>query len=100
MSSHARAHVAVNLANWNSRVPIHEQGYELHRFREDPRHVSEVVEFDRARLGDVRGLDVVHLQCHIGTGSYLPFQSPDTTLTIAPVMRDRSSGAMMYGGMV
>ncbi|WP_437781657.1 class I SAM-dependent methyltransferase [Sorangium sp. So ce1097] len=67
MSSHARDHVAINLANWNSRVPVHEQGYELHRFREDPRHLSEVVEFDRARLGDVRGLDVVHLQCHIGT---------------------------------
>ncbi|WP_438027177.1 class I SAM-dependent methyltransferase [Sorangium sp. So ce233] len=67
MSSHARDYVAVNLANWNSRVPIHERGYEIHRFREDPRHLSGVVEFDRARLGDVRGLDVVHLQCHIGT---------------------------------
>ncbi|XXX78202.1 methyltransferase domain-containing protein [Sorangium sp. So ce134] len=67
MSSHGRDHVAINLANWNSRVPHHERGYELHRFRDDPGWLSGVVDFDRARLGDVRGLDVVHLQCHIGT---------------------------------
>lgn len=67
MSSHERDYVAINLANWNSRVAIHEQGYGLHRFLDNPRHLSGVVEFDRARLGDVRGLDVVHLQCHIGT---------------------------------
>ncbi len=57
----------VNLANWNSRVPFHEQGYELGRYRDDPGFLSEVVRFDRPRLGDVAGLDAVHLQCHIGT---------------------------------
>lgn len=57
----------LNLANWNSRVPFHEQGYELWRYREDPGFLSEVVRFDRPRLGDVAGLDAVHLQCHIGT---------------------------------
>ena len=58
---------AVNLANWNSRVAHHEQGYGLERFRADPAHLSDVVRFDLARLGRIDGLDVVHLQCHIGT---------------------------------
>ena len=37
------------------------------RFRRRPAHLSGVVRFDRPRLGDIAGLDVVHLQCHIGT---------------------------------
>jgi len=58
---------AVNLAHWNSRVPHHEQGYHLEQFRADPAHLSDVVRFDLPRLGSIEGLDVVHLQCHIGT---------------------------------
>jgi SAM-dependent methyltransferase len=57
----------VNLANWNSRVPFHERGYDLEQFRADPKRISGVVRFDLPRLGDVAGLDAVHLQCHIGT---------------------------------
>jgi SAM-dependent methyltransferase len=60
-------YVAVNLANWNSRVPHHEQSYGLDRFRADPAYLSHVVRFDLPRLGSIEGLDVVHLQCHIGT---------------------------------
>jgi SAM-dependent methyltransferase len=60
-------HLAVNLANWNSRVPHHVAAYGLEAFRRDPTHLSEVVTFDRPRLGSIAGLDVVHLQCHIGT---------------------------------
>lgn len=60
-------HLRINLANWNSRVPHHERGYGLEHYRNDPTHLSEVVRFDLPRLGDVRGLDGVHLQCHIGT---------------------------------
>jgi SAM-dependent methyltransferase len=60
-------HVAVNRANWNSRVVHHVKGYPLDRFRADPSYLSHVVSFDRARLGSIEGLDVVHLQCHIGT---------------------------------
>jgi SAM-dependent methyltransferase len=61
--------VAENLANWNDRVPIHTgpDGYSLDKFRADPRFLSDVVTYDRARLGDIAGLRVVHLQCHIGT---------------------------------
>jgi SAM-dependent methyltransferase len=60
-------YAAVNLANWNSRVPHHERAYGLDEFRADPKHLSHVVRFDLPRLGDITGLDVVHLQCHIGT---------------------------------
>ncbi len=60
-------YLAINLANWNSRVPHHVLGYDLNPFREDPAHLSDVVRFDLPRLGDITGLDVVHLQCHIGT---------------------------------
>ncbi|MEO5899843.1 MAG: class I SAM-dependent methyltransferase [Ilumatobacteraceae bacterium] len=60
-------YVQVNLANWNSRVPLHEVGYRLDAYRNDPTHLSAVVRFDRDRLFDVTGLDGVHLQCHIGT---------------------------------
>lgn len=58
---------AMNLANWESRVPHHAAGYDLEAFRADPSHLSEVVRFDLPRLGDVRGLRTVHLQCHLGT---------------------------------
>lgn len=58
-----------NRANWETRVAAHvasaEYGVKL--FIDDPTHISGVVAFDRARLGDITGKDVVHLQCHIGT---------------------------------
>jgi SAM-dependent methyltransferase len=59
----------VNHANWEARVPLHTGagGYDLDAFRADPAHLSGTVAFDRPRLGDIAGLDVVHLQCHIGT---------------------------------
>ncbi|HEY4334015.1 MAG TPA: class I SAM-dependent methyltransferase [Ilumatobacteraceae bacterium] len=62
-------YVFVNRANWESRVPVHvaSEEYGLRRFIDDPEHLSEVVVFDRPRLGDIGGKDVVHLQCHIGT---------------------------------
>ncbi|MET0899193.1 MAG: class I SAM-dependent methyltransferase [Mycobacterium sp.] len=59
---------AVNHANWESRVPIHiaDDGYGLAAF-DDPGYLSTVVRYDLPRLGTVDGLEVVHLQCHIGT---------------------------------
>jgi SAM-dependent methyltransferase len=65
--SHMSHYLAVNLANWNSRVPHHVRGYGLDQFRSDPGHLSHVVRFDLPRLGSIEGLDVVHLQCHIGS---------------------------------
>jgi SAM-dependent methyltransferase len=61
------SYLDINKRNWESRAPHHEAGYGIHRFREDPSHLSDVVRFDQPRLGSVAGLDVVHLQCHIGT---------------------------------
>jgi SAM-dependent methyltransferase len=59
---------ALNLANWESRVALHvgPDGYDLDAF-DDPSYLTTVVRYDLPRLGRLDGLDVVHLQCHIGT---------------------------------
>lgn len=59
----------LNQANWDDRAPVHAASadYGFDRFRADPAHLSDVVRFDLPRLGDIRGLRGVHLQCHIGT---------------------------------
>jgi SAM-dependent methyltransferase len=58
-----------NLAAWDERAPAHARadGYKVRNFREDAAYLSDVVRFDIPLLGDVSGLDGVHLQCHIGT---------------------------------
>ena len=60
---------AVNRANWDERAPVHAASadYGVQRFIDDPDMLSDVVRFDRPRLGDIAGLRGVHLQCHIGT---------------------------------
>ena len=60
-------YLEVNRANWDSRAPIHARNYGIDRLLADPGALSDVVRFDLPRLGDLTGLDVVHLQCHIGT---------------------------------
>lgn len=63
---------AENRANWEDRVPLHEEAYATDRL-DDPGWLTEVVRADLATLADhlpgrsVEGLDVCHLQCHIGT---------------------------------
>jgi SAM-dependent methyltransferase len=59
----------VNLAMWDERAPAHAASpdYGIPRFRADPTYLSHVVRFDLPKLGDIAGLDGVHLQCHIGT---------------------------------
>jgi SAM-dependent methyltransferase len=61
----------INHANWESRVPVHAASadYRLDQYIAEPDLLSEIVEFDRPRLGDISGLDVVHLQCHMGNDS-------------------------------
>jgi SAM-dependent methyltransferase len=58
-----------NRANWEDRVPIHTGagGYGVENLAADPARLSGTVAHDAAALGDVRGLRVAHLQCHIGT---------------------------------
>lgn len=57
-----------NRRNWNDRARVHAASrlYDMGRF-DDPDVLSSVVDFDRRYLGDIAGLDVVHLQCHIGS---------------------------------
>lgn len=64
---------AANLANWEDRAALHVDAYDLASLRANPQHLSPVVRADLPVLaryvvgGGVRGLDVCHLQCHIGT---------------------------------
>lgn len=62
-------YLAVNRANWDERAAIHaaSSDYGFDRLVVDPTAISGVVTFDLPRLGRLDGLDVVHLQCHVGT---------------------------------
>ena len=61
-----------NKLNWEDRVPIHKEAYELNNF-DDPGFVSGVVRDDMRVLENylphksLQGLKLCHLQCHIGT---------------------------------
>ncbi len=58
-----------NKANWEDRVPIHvgPGGYNIEALLADPKRLSDSLTIDAPVIGSVEGLDVVHLQCHIGT---------------------------------
>jgi SAM-dependent methyltransferase len=60
---------ADNLAGWEDRVPIHTGpgGYDVPGLLADPHRLSATVRHDREALGPLAGLDVAHLQCHLGT---------------------------------
>lgn len=59
----------LNRANWDERAPLHlaSREYAVQSYVDDPTRLSDVVAFDRERLGDLHGVKAVHLQCHIGT---------------------------------
>jgi SAM-dependent methyltransferase len=63
---------AINRDNWEDRVPLHEKAYGTSDL-DDSNHLTRVIRTDLAALmpflpnGTVSGLDVCHLQCHIGT---------------------------------
>ena len=59
----------LNRANWDERAGLHagSAGYGLQRYVDDPQRLSDVVRFDRPRLGEIGGLRTIHLQCHLGT---------------------------------
>ena len=58
--------MAANLAHWDEAAPLHAASplYDLDGFRAGR---SDIRPFELDELGDVTGLDLVHLQCHIGT---------------------------------
>jgi 2-polyprenyl-3-methyl-5-hydroxy-6-metoxy-1,4-benzoquinol methylase len=57
--------IEANRRNWDERAPIHAASsfYDLPGFRAGR---SSLQDFEVEEMGDVRGLDLVHLQCHIG----------------------------------
>jgi len=59
----------VNRASWDERASSDAASPEFAfaRFAEDPSFLSYVVRYDLPRLGEIRDLEGVHLQCHIGT---------------------------------
>ncbi|KID98380.1 methyltransferase type 12, partial [Metarhizium majus ARSEF 297] len=59
----------MNRASWDERAPAHvtSPDYEIKDYISDPSFIGHVVKFDRPYLGDITGLDCIHLQCHIGT---------------------------------
>lgn len=61
--------LAANRANWDARAAVHRDSafYDTRRYIDDSSAISETITEDREALGDVAGLDVLHLQCHIGT---------------------------------
>ena len=63
------AHFVGNRRWWDERAPVHAAAasYQVDRLVAEPSALSQVVAFDRDRLGRLDGLDVVHLQCHVGT---------------------------------
>jgi SAM-dependent methyltransferase len=54
---------------WDERAAAHAAGrhYNLAGFASDPAHLSPDVVLDRPLLGDLSGVNGIHLQCHIGT---------------------------------
>lgn len=57
--------IEANRRNWDERAPIHARSdfYDLPGFRAGR---SSLQDFEVEEMGDVAGLDLVHLQCHIG----------------------------------
>jgi SAM-dependent methyltransferase len=90
----AEDYQAVNRASWDERAPAHAAApeYALDQFVADPGFLSEVVRFDQPRLGDIRGLRGVHLQCHIGTDtlSLARLGAVMTGLDFSPVALDQA----------
>lgn len=60
-------HLAANLANWNERALIHAQdrsgSYRIDDFKQG---AVTLYPLERLEIGDVSGLAIAHLQCHIG----------------------------------
>ena len=58
---------ASNLANWNNRAELHATDTTgSYRIAKVLAGGSSLHDLETAELGDIAGLDVVHLQCHIG----------------------------------
>ncbi|KHO00455.1 methyltransferase type 12 [Metarhizium album ARSEF 1941] len=65
----AEDYETINRAAWDERVPLHvaSSDYQVKDYMSDADFIGNVIQFDRLLLGDLTGLNCVHLQCHIGT---------------------------------
>jgi SAM-dependent methyltransferase len=61
--------LALNLANWNERVPIHLNAPPLHYDLDPLKGAQQLYPVGADILGPVDGLRVLHLQCHFGKDS-------------------------------
>lgn len=70
MSNPNQNHIDVNRANWDERVADHLVAYKANEFADDPNAIR--VEIEAGLMaphlpgGSLEGLELVHLQCHIG----------------------------------
>jgi SAM-dependent methyltransferase len=66
---------AENQANWDERAELHVESYGAFDLADNPESLSLVVKISAGLMkphlpgGSVSGLDLAHLQCHIGTDS-------------------------------
>jgi len=66
-------HLNTNRARWDELAELHRESYDTSRRIDEPDIISSIVVADAAQLapflpdGAVVGLDLLHLQCHIGT---------------------------------
>lgn len=94
---------AANMANWDERVEGHLKAYALQSFRDDPEYISGVVRVDRPVLeqylpnNSVDGLDLCHLQCHIGTDT-LSFARLGARVTGVDFSEPALSAAKAFAG--
>ncbi|KJC64911.1 class I SAM-dependent methyltransferase [Agreia bicolorata] len=93
-----------NRDNWNDRASAHAVrtgvGYQVQRYIDDRNLISDVVRFDRERLGPIEGLRTVHLQCHIGTDtlSLARLGAHVTGLDFSPVALDEARALVEESG--
>lgn len=101
-------YLELNRRNWDDRAAAHAASpdYDVAGLVAGRRELSDVVAFDRPRLPDLRGRDVVHLQCHIGTdtlslarlnaGSTTGLDLSPASLTQARSIAERAGADIMY----
>lgn len=62
-------YLSLNQTMWDERASAHAASpdYRVDRLVAEPDLLSDVVAYDRPRLGELTGIRGAHLQCHIGT---------------------------------
>ena len=64
MTIHTKDAEAANQAHWDEIAPVHLKSYDIERLMSG---VSLIDEIQKQELYPVKGKDIIHLQCHIGT---------------------------------